>query len=192
MVQYIPCPRAAGGPGPCGASKRLVRNVTGCHICNSASRSAAIATVDYSEGGSTGQDRISDVDGLADQLAERHDVDVYAVQESLEIYLEQMTKEDGREIDPDDLSDDDVEFLEGAFAADMESDGEIEALNDLDGAMRDLDEADDDEEVWYARERRDAAIFKAVKNGARIGDVVDCAGLGRDEVDKIVATRRWR
>lgn len=34
MAQYVPCPRAAGGPGPCGAKRRYPKSIQSCPRCN--------------------------------------------------------------------------------------------------------------------------------------------------------------
>lgn len=65
----------------------------------------------------------TDINAIADQLADELDIDYRAARDGLAIYLEQMKEVDGRSIDADALSDDDAAFLAEAYRRGMEAQG---------------------------------------------------------------------
>ncbi|MDO4610940.1 hypothetical protein [Corynebacterium sp.] len=124
------------------------------------------------------------IDILTARISGRLGIDEAAARDALETYAAQVADHDGRELDLDDLTDDDAAFLEGAVAAAQRAgdlgDRELDILADTVTA---LDTAEAAAEA--ARHDRDQAVRAAISAGARIVDITAITGLSRNRVYQI-------
>lgn len=114
---------------------------------------------------------------IAVAVHHRHDIDTDIAAGIVEAYLEQIEKVDGRDIDRDQVAEDDVDFV-------IESVDHARRAGDL--GTRELEDVADNRAARdQATEERDIVIRKALAAGARISDVADAAGLSRETIRAI-------
>lgn len=129
------------------------------------------------------------IDILTARISGRLGIDEAAARDALETYAAQVADHDGRDIDLDDLTDDDAAFLEGAVAAAQRAgdlgDRELDILADTVTALTAAEAA-----AEAARHDRDQAVRAAISAGARIIDITATTGLHRNRVYQIRDGRR--
>lgn len=127
---------------------------------------------------------MKNLDELAIEAAKKLDIDQDAALDIAEHYLQQMEAEDGKEIDREQISDEDTEFLLVAMwnakkAGDLGG-RELQVLEDcmvaVDNARGMLD---------AAISERNAQIVMALRRGARVNDICKIAGLTRQAINNI-------
>ena len=113
---------------------------------------------------------------LTTLITDRFDIDRDPARDAAETYLSQIEKEDGRTIDRDAISSDDVEFVIGCVASSV---GEVSAtpLDRVSAATRRMSEA---------HAERDAAIRAAADAGSPITQIAEAADLTRQGVYNII------
>ena len=121
---------------------------------------------------------------VAVAIHHKHGVDTDFAAEAVETYITQIEDIDGREIDRDAITEDDADFIIGAFAsAQRAGDFGTHELDDVADAARASDEAE--AEARAAMADRDRAIRHALARGARVVDVIAAAGVTRSRIDQI-------
>lgn len=121
---------------------------------------------------------------LATRIAARHGVDDDFATDAVETYISQVEEIDGREIDRDEIAEDDANFIIAAFAsAQRAGDFGTRELDTLAYAARASDEAE--AAAHAAMIYRDRAIRNALARGARVVDVMGASGLARARIDQI-------
>ncbi|CAB0621607.1 hypothetical protein CIP107559_02330 [Corynebacterium diphtheriae] len=127
---------------------------------------------------------MKNLDELAVEAAKKLDIDQDAALDIAEHYLQQMEAEDGKEIDREQIPDEDAEFLLVAMwnakkAGDLGG-RELQVLEDcmvaVDNARGALD---------AAISERNTQIVVALRRGARVNDVCEITGLTRQGVHNI-------
>ena len=121
---------------------------------------------------------------LAASIHHLYDVALDFATETVEAYIARMEYLEGREIDRDDITEDDADFIIPAFASAQRAgdfgarqlDDVAQAAQAVDTAQSTLDQAMDD---------RDRTIRHALAHGARVTDVVVAAGVTRARIDQI-------
>lgn len=90
----------------------------------------------------------------------------------------------GREIDRDEITEDDVNFSMGAFtSAQRAGDFDTRELDNVAYAARSSEDAN--RVLLDAQATRDRAIRNALARGARVVDVMVAAGVSRARIDQI-------
>lgn len=131
-----------------------------------------------------------DMQTLADKLATRHHVSPTYATESVENLIGQIERVDERTIDPDDISADDEEFIEGAFAASLVNDDNgrtalTDELIHVSAQLRDLQmEADE------LADTRNTLVRELWGHGQTVRAIVDASGLNQSRVYAILNTDR--
>ena len=127
---------------------------------------------------------MTDLRTLAIRTAGRFDMTDEAAEDTLRIYLKQVEAVDQRTIDPDNINDDDADFLIEAVAhAHSAGDlGERELFH-LHEVVTEVDYARS--RLAHAEAERNTAIKAALDAGARVRDVAAAAGLSRQRVEQI-------
>ena len=121
---------------------------------------------------------------LATRISARHGVDGDFAADVVETYISQVEEIDGREIDRDAITEDDADFIIGAFAsAQRAGDFGTRELDDVADAARASDEAE--AAAHDAMVARDRAIRHALARGARVVDVMAASGVSRARIDQI-------
>ena len=121
---------------------------------------------------------------LATTIHHKHGVTIDFATETVETYITQVEDVDGREIDRDGITEDDVDFIIAAFAsAQRAGDFGTRELDDVADAARASDEAE--AAAHDAMVARDRAIRHALARGARVVDVMAASGLARARIDQI-------
>lgn len=123
---------------------------------------------------------MTDITAIVQTIADKYDVTPEAAEKGAEILLAQIGEVDNKKVSPDDVSDEDAEFIIEAY--DPDSDGlRMDAdLNDL-GQLRDrIDQAVADLEGLYSD--RAELIRRLADNGVRISSICEQAGLNRQRV----------
>ena len=104
--------------------------------------------------------------------------------DAVETYITQIEDIDGRDIDRDAITEDDADFIIGAFAsAQRAGDFGARELDDVADAARASDEAE--AAAHDAMVARDRAIRHALARGARVVDVMAASGVTRSRIDQI-------
>ena len=121
---------------------------------------------------------------VAVAIHHKHDVDTDFAAEAVETYITQIEDIDGREIDRDTITEDDVDFIITAFAsAQRAGDFGIRQLDDVADAADAVAAAKAAlEDAEYARNQ---AVKRALAHGARVVDVTGAAGVSRARIDQI-------
>ena len=121
---------------------------------------------------------------LAARIATRHSVDIGFALEVVEGHIDLTKNVDGREIDRDDITQDDADFIARVFAS-VQRDGNF-GVRELD-AVADAARASDEAEAAAhdAMVARDRAIRHALARGARVVDVMAAAGVTRARIEQI-------
>ena len=129
---------------------------------------------------------MTDIQTLAIRAAAKLDLTDQAAEDALEIYISQIEALESREIDRDDISDDDAGFLMESMVQAQRSGGlgqaQLAALEEL---MPDVRAAQDTLETM--EQQRNKAIKAALAAGARVKDVAAASGLSRQRVEQIKA-----
>ena len=121
---------------------------------------------------------------VAVAIHHKHGVDTDFAAEAVETYITQIEDLESREINRDEISEDDADFLIGAFAsAQRAGDFGVRELDDVADAARASDEAE--AAAHDAMVARDRTIRHALAHGARVVDVMDAAGVSRARIDQI-------
>lgn len=121
---------------------------------------------------------------LATVIHHKHGVDAEFAAEAVETYITQIEDLDGREIDRDEITDDDADFITAAFAS---------AQRAGDFGTREVDDVADAAEAAAAAKTaledaeytRNQAVKRALAHGARVVDVTAAAGVTRARIDQI-------
>ena len=127
-----------------------------------------------------------DMTTLANRLASRHHVSPAYAAGSVENLIGQIETLEGRELDPDAISGEDAEFLEGAFAASLTNDDNgrsdmADELTSVSDRLRDLQmEADE------LADTRNALIVELWGRGATVKAIVEASRLNRARVYAIL------
>lgn len=124
------------------------------------------------------------IDQLAAKVAGALGIDDKAAADAAETYTSQIEALESREIDRDDISDNDADFI-------LEACRQAQRAGDL--GERELAALEDHaERVGHAQDtllaesaERDRAIIAAIQAGARIKDVMDVTGLTRSRIYQI-------
>ena len=117
-----------------------------------------------------------DMQYLATTITDRFDLTPDAARDAAETYLSQIEKEDGRDIDRDDIAADDAEFILGCVAASVDEVA-VTSLDRVAAATRRMSEA---------HAERDAAIRAAADAGSPITQIAEAADLTRQGVYNII------
>lgn len=117
-----------------------------------------------------------DLQDLTTTIADRFDIDRDAARDTAETYLSQIEKEDGKDIDRDDISADDAEFVIGCVASSV---GEVSAtpLDRVSAATDRMSEA---------HSERDAAVRAAAAAGVPITQIAEAADVTRPTIYSII------
>lgn len=127
---------------------------------------------------------MTDLDTLARLVATALDITDDAARDTLDTYIDQLTRETGDTIDPDEISDDDAAFLmEACREAQRSGDLGERQLADLAEAARDYNDA----HIAFqtAEQQRIAAVRSALAAGARVVDICRITGMTRSRVYQI-------
>ena len=123
-------------------------------------------------------------DDLTITLATDTGITTTAIETALDTYIEQIEQLEGRDIDRDDITDEDEEFLTEAIRAAIhngEMGGqEVEQLSDIAAQYRDAEDA-----LAEARADLDRAIIAATNAGARQVDIAQITGLSVATIRRI-------
>lgn len=129
---------------------------------------------------------MTDIQTLAIRVAAKLDLTDDTAEEALETYIGQMEALESREIDRDDISDDDAAFLtESVVQAQRSGDLGQRQLAALEDLMPQVRAAQDTLETM--EQQRNTAIKAALSAGARVKDVAAASGLSRQRVEQIKA-----
>ena len=121
---------------------------------------------------------------LAARISARHGVDFDFAVEAVETYIARMEDIDATFFSRDDITQDDADFIAGAFAsAKRAGDFGVRELDDVADAARASDEAE--AAAHDAMAARDRAIRHALARGARVVDVMTASGVSRARIDQI-------
>ena len=124
---------------------------------------------------------------IATQIATRYGVDFDFATEAVEACLIRVGG--GDDLDRDAITEDDADFIIGAFAsAQRAGDFGIRELDDVADAAQASDEAE--AAAHDAMVARDHAIRHALARGARVVDVMNAAGVTRARIEQIRKGRR--
>ena len=123
-------------------------------------------------------------DDITITLATDTGITTTAIETALDTYIEQIEQLEGRDIDRDDITDEDEEFLTESIRAAIhngEMGGqEVDQLSDIAAQYRD---AEDD--LAEARADLDRAIVAATNAGARQVDIAQLTGLSVATIRRI-------
>lgn len=122
---------------------------------------------------------------LATAAAERFDLDIDAAESALRTYISQLETLEGRDIDEDEIGEEDAEFLLGCVETIRDTPATDARLDAVIDAVRDLDEHDQQREHYI--QARDAAIRKAASEGAQRQRIADAAGMSRGRIQQIIS-----
>jgi len=126
---------------------------------------------------------------VAVAIHHKHGVDTGFAAEAVETYIAQIEDVDGREIDRDEISEDDADFIIAAFAsAQRAGDFGARELDDVADAATTAEAAES--AAHDAMVDRDRAIRHALARGARVVDVMAASGVSRPRIDQIRKARR--
>lgn len=127
---------------------------------------------------------MTDLDTLTRLVATALDITDDAARDSLDTYIDQLARETGDEINPDEISDDDAAFLmESCREAQRSGDLGERQLADLEEAARAYNDAHTDFQT--AEQQRMAAVRAALAAGARVVDICRVTGMARSRVYQI-------
>ena len=129
---------------------------------------------------------MADIQTLAIRTAAKLDLTDDTAEDTLETYIRQIEALESREIDRDNISDDDAAFLiESMVQAQRSGDLGQRQLATLEDLMPQVQAAQDTLETM--EQQRNAAIREALSAGARVKDVAAASGLSRQRVEQIRA-----
>lgn len=126
----------------------------------------------------------TDLGTLAARVSGRLGIDDNAASDALKTYIGQIEEIDERTIDVDEISEEDADFLMGACVAGQRAGdfGEQE-LVEVKELVEQLDHAE--QVVEDLRQRRDAALRRALASGARVTDTMTAGRVSRSRLDQI-------
>lgn len=128
--------------------------------------------------------QIKTVDQLTLFLAGSLGMDSAGTARAIENYIQQIETLDGRPIDRNNLDQDDVQFITCALqAAQRAGDLGSKYLHLLEENRAEITQQED--RLADLRTERDDIIVDAIKDGARIKDIVECSGVSRTWVQKL-------
>lgn len=121
---------------------------------------------------------------LAERVAEINGIAIEAAEDAIQNLIEQIESLEQREIDTDEISKDDAEFIAESVRQ-MRRNGELgeKELDELAEQIQVLEDAK--ERVQLEQKHRDDMIRKALKAGAKIKDVMAVSGLSRQSINLI-------
>lgn len=127
-----------------------------------------------------------DASTLASRLAARHHISPAYAQRTVEDLIGQIGAIDERELDPDDISADDAEFIAGAFAASLANDDNrridmADELTAVSNRLRDMQM-----ETGELADMRNALILRLWEQGATRRAIVEASGLNQSRVYAIL------
>lgn len=129
---------------------------------------------------------MTDIQTLAIRTAGRCNITDDAAEAALETYISQIEVLEARNIDRDDISNDDADFLiESVAQAQRAGDLGQAKLTALEELMPAVHAAQDTLESM--EQQRNTAIREALAAGARIKDVAGATGLSRQRIEQIKA-----
>lgn len=125
------------------------------------------------------------IDNLAETLHYMLDMDTDAAEDALRTYITQIEELEDREIDENEISEDDADFLISAVKS-ARTAGDLGArqLAALEEAAADYQQAADTSDTL--RQERDKAIRAAIAAGASKASVARAAGISAQAVGKMV------
>lgn len=127
---------------------------------------------------------MTDIQTLAIRTAGRCGITDEAAEAALEEYARQLEALEGREIDRDNINDDDADFLaESVARAQRAGDLGQRELHRVEETLPEVDRAQ--AILTDAEAQRNDAIRAALNAGARVKDVAAAAGLSRQRVEQI-------
>ncbi len=127
---------------------------------------------------------MTDIQTLAIRTAGRCGITDEAAEAALEAYARQLEALEDREIDRDNLSDEDADFLtESVARAQRAGDLGQQELRLIEDALPEVERAQ--ALLTDAEAHRNTAIKAALNAGARVKDVAAAAGLSRQRVEQI-------
>lgn len=127
---------------------------------------------------------MTDIQTLAIRTAGRCGITDEAAESALEEYARQLEALEGREIDRDDIDDDDADFLtESVARAQRAGDLGQRELRLVEETLPEVERAQ--AILADAEAHRNDAIKAALNAGARVKDVAAAAGLSRQRVEQI-------
>lgn len=127
-----------------------------------------------------------DASTLASRLAARHHISPAYAQRTVEDLIGQIETIDERELDPDDISADDAEFIAGAFAASLANDDNGRAdmadeLTSVSNRLRDMQM-----ETGELADMRNNLVRRLWERGATRRAIVEASGLNQSRVYAIL------
>lgn len=126
---------------------------------------------------------------LIDQITARLDITREAASYALDTYISQVETLENREIDQDNITQEDADFLTGAvFAGHQAGDFGTRELWDLQEKAQAVEEARD--MLKHAESERDKAIRAALDSGCEVKDIVPVTGVSRARIYQIRDGRR--
>lgn len=127
---------------------------------------------------------MTDIQTLAIRTAGRCGITDEAAEDTLEEYARQLEALEGREIDRDNINDDDADFLtESVARAQRAGDLGQRELQLVEETLPEVERAQ--ALLADAESHRNDAIKAALDAGARVKDVAAAAGLSRQRVEQI-------
>ena len=125
------------------------------------------------------------IDNLAETLHYMLDMDTTAAEGALRTYITQIEELENREIDEDEITEEDADFLIGAVKSARNA-GDLgnKELAALEEAATDYQHAADNADTL--RQERDKAIRAAIAAGASKASVARAAGISPQAVGKMV------
>ena len=127
---------------------------------------------------------MTDIQTLAIRTAGRCGITDEAAEGALEEYARQLEALEGRQIDRDDIDDDDADFLAESVARAQRA-GDL-GQRELSRVEETLPEVERAQAILAdAEAHRNDAIKAALNAGARVKDVAAAAGLSRQRVEQI-------
>lgn len=129
---------------------------------------------------------MTDIQTLAIRTAAKLDLTDDTAEDALQEYIRQIEALESREIDRDDINDDDAAFLtESMVQAQRSGDLGQRQLAALEELMPQVQAAQDT--LATMEQQRNEAIREALGAGARVKDVAAASGLSRQRVEQIKA-----
>lgn len=131
------------------------------------------------------EEKGTDIHRLAETLHYMLDMDTDAAEDALRTYISQLEELEGRDIDEDELNEDDADFLIGAVKSARNA-GDLgqKQLAALEEAAADYQDAADTADTL--RGERDKAIRAAIAAGASQASVARAAGVSKQAISKMV------
>lgn len=124
------------------------------------------------------------LDILTIKASAKLDITEDAAQSALEEYIRQIEALESHTIDPDNINDEDADFLlEAIVQAQRSGDLGTQEIAALEALMPAVQDAQD--HLGVMEQQRNTAICKALKAGARIKDIAGASGLSRQRIEQL-------